>query len=36
MDVQDMGWSDMDWIALAKDSDRWWAFINVLMNLWVT
>ena len=24
----------MDWIDLAQESDRWWALVNVTMNLW--
>jgi hypothetical protein len=24
----------MDWIDLAKDTDRWQALVNVVMNLW--
>jgi hypothetical protein len=23
----------MDWIDLGKDRDRWWALVNVVMNL---
>jgi hypothetical protein len=23
----------MDWIELAQDRDRWWAVVNVVMNL---
>ena len=25
----------MDWIDLAQDRERWRAFLNVVMNLWV-
>jgi hypothetical protein len=25
----------MDWIEMAQDRDRWWALVNVVMNLWV-
>jgi hypothetical protein len=25
----------MDWIELAPDRDRWWALVNVVMNLWI-
>jgi hypothetical protein len=32
MDVQDVGWGGRDWIDLAQDRDRWWAFVNVVMN----
>ena len=33
MDLQEVGWEGMDWIALAQDRDRWWALVNVVMNL---
>ena len=36
MDLQELGWGGMDWIDLAQDMDRWWALINVVMNLWVS
>jgi hypothetical protein len=32
MDLQDVGWGVMDWIALAQDRDRWRALVNVIMN----
>jgi hypothetical protein len=25
----------MEWIDLVLDRDRWWALLNVVMNLWV-
>jgi hypothetical protein len=25
----------MDWIELAQDRGKWWALVNVVMNLWV-
>jgi hypothetical protein len=35
MDLQGLGWEGMDWIAVAQDKDRWWALVNVVMNLQV-
>jgi hypothetical protein len=28
-----VGWGGMDWIAVAQDSDRWYALVNAMMNL---
>ena len=35
MDLQEVGWRGMDWIDLAQDRDRWWALVNVVVNLLV-
>ena len=35
MDLQEGGCGGMVWIELAQDRERWWALVNVLMNLQV-
>ena len=35
MDIQDVGFGDMDWIQLAQASDRWRALVNAVINLQV-
>jgi hypothetical protein len=35
MDLQELGWVDLDWIDQAKDRDRRQAYVNVVMLLWV-
>jgi hypothetical protein len=34
MDLGEVGCSDLDWIGLAKDRNRWRALVNSVLNLW--
>jgi hypothetical protein len=34
MDVGEIGGSDVDWIGLAKDRNRWRTLVNAVMNVW--
>jgi hypothetical protein len=33
MDLKNVRWGNMDWIALTQDRDRWRALVNAVMNL---
>jgi len=33
MDLQKVGWRNMDWIDLAQDREKWRAIVNVVMKL---
>jgi hypothetical protein len=35
MNLREIGWDGRDWIGLAQDRDRWRAYVNAVMNLWV-
>jgi hypothetical protein len=35
MDLVEVGWSDVNWIGLGRDRDRWRALVNSVLNLWV-
>jgi hypothetical protein len=30
--VQEIGWNNVDWIDLAKDSAKYWAAVNAVME----
>jgi len=29
------GYKSVDWIQLSQDRIQWWAFVNMVTNLWV-
>jgi hypothetical protein len=33
MDLGEVGWSDVDWIGVAQDRNRWRAPVNSVLNL---
>jgi hypothetical protein len=33
MDLQEVGCGGKDWIEMAQERDRWWALLNVVVNL---
>jgi hypothetical protein len=35
-DVNEILFEGVNWIELAQDMVHWWAFLNMVMNLWVT
>jgi hypothetical protein len=36
MNLQEVGWGTMDWIALAQDREMWRSLMNAAMNFRVT
>jgi hypothetical protein len=35
IDLREIRWKVVDWIYLAQNRDRWWALVNMVMNLGV-
>jgi hypothetical protein len=35
IDLREVGWDGMDWIAVAQDRDQWMVLANTVMNLLV-
>ena len=35
LDLREVGSEGTDWIDVAQDRDKWRAFVNTVMNLWV-
>jgi hypothetical protein len=35
LDLREIGINGVNWIQLAQDRVQWWAFVNMVMNLWV-
>jgi len=33
IEIEEIGWEDVDWIHLAQDRVQWWGLVNVVMNL---
>jgi len=36
MGLQEVGCGGKDWIEVAQVRDRWWTFVNEVMNIWVS
>jgi hypothetical protein len=36
MDLKGREWEGVDWLNLAQDRDKWWAFVSRVMNHQVT
>jgi hypothetical protein len=36
MNLQEVGCGNMDWIDLAQNRERWWTFVNEVMNILVS
>jgi hypothetical protein len=36
MDLREIGWGCMEWVALAQNRDRWRGLVNTILNLRVS
>jgi hypothetical protein len=36
MDLQEVGWGNKEWIALAQDKNKWLVIVNAVMNIRVS
>ena len=36
MDLKEIGINTRNWVDLAQDRDYWKAFVNTILNFWVT
>jgi hypothetical protein len=34
MNLEDIGWEDVDQIDVAHDRDKWRALVNMIVNFW--
>jgi len=35
MYLKDIGWEGVNWAYLTQDLDKWQAFVNMVMKVWV-
>jgi hypothetical protein len=35
MYLREIRWGAVNWIHLTSERNQWWAFVNMIMNLWV-
>jgi hypothetical protein len=35
IELGEVGWGDVYWIGLAQDRNRWRAFVNSVLKLWI-
>lgn len=35
MKLAEVEWHVVDWMFLSEDQEKWWVFVNTVMNLWI-